>query len=255
MLKPLKRILELQELDMKMLRLMRLKNERKKELTHIQDIKEDLNKQLAHKEHEILVLKKDIRVCEGEIQDCREDMKSLEEQQGSVKKIEDFNALTQKISQKERERHNGEQKLSDLQEKLAAEEEVLQALKDTLESTLESSAEIEEEIDRSVALINEEGQGIHETRIELAKDADTDVLAVYERLFGNKKDRVVVPLENRTCSGCHIVVTAQHENLVRKGEKMVFCEYCSRIHYWQESVELEGTVIATKRRRRKASVQ
>ena len=66
-------------------------------------------------------------------------------------------------------------------------------------------------------------------------------LHIYERLLRNKKDRVVVPIENRTCSGCHIVLTAQHENLVRKGENLVFCEHCSRIHYWQESEAFEGT--------------
>ena len=47
------------------------------------------------------------------------------------------------------------------------------------------------------------------------------------------------------------MLTAQHENLVRKGENLVFCEHCSRIHYWQESEALEGTAVATKRRRRR----
>ena len=79
-------------------------------------------------------------------------------------------------------------------------------------------------------------------------------MKVYERLLRNKKDRVVVPIENRTCSGCHIVLTAQHENLVRKGERLVFCEHCSRILYWQDgaAVELGEEETGTKRRRRRA---
>lgn len=86
----------------------------------------------------------------------------------------------------------------------------------------------------------------------LAQDADEETLKIYDRLLRNKKDRVIVPIENRTCSGCHIALTAQHENLVRKGKNLVFCEHCSRIHYWQESEALEGSAAATKRRRRKA---
>jgi hypothetical protein len=39
--------------------------------------------------------------------------------------------------------------------------------------------------------------------------------------------------------------------LVRKGENLVFCEHCSRLHYWQESEAVEGTSVATKRRRRR----
>jgi hypothetical protein len=49
------------------------------------------------------------------------------------------------------------------------------------------------------------------------------------------------------------MLTAQDENLVRKGERLVFCEHCSRIHYWQESEALEGTAVATKQRRRRTT--
>src|SRR5208282_4294145 len=98
----------------------------------------------------------------------------------------------------------------------------------------------------------EEGSGLKTQRDALAKSAHAETLQVYERLLRNKKDRVVVPIENRTCSGCHIVLTAQHENLVRKGENMIFCEHCSRIHYWQDSEAVEGTAVATKRRRKRA---
>ncbi len=81
---------------------------------------------------------------------------------------------------------------------------------------------------------------------------NTEIFQIYERLLKNKKDRVIVPIENRCCSGCHIVLTAQHENLVRKGEKLIFCEHCSRIHYWQEGGEtVEGMELAPKQRRRR----
>ena len=90
-------------------------------------------------------------------------------------------------------------------------------------------------------------------RDALVAKADPEVFRIYERLLRNKKDRVVVPIENRCCSGCHIMLTAQDENLVRKGERLVFCEHCSRIHYWQESEALEGTAVATKQRRRRTT--
>ena len=79
------------------------------------------------------------------------------------------------------------------------------------------------------------------------------MFATYERLLRNKKDRVIVSIENRTCTGCHIALTAQHENLVRKGDKISFCEHCSRIHYWSEGKEetTDGAAATTKRRRRR----
>ena len=112
---------------------------------------------------------------------------------------------------------------------------------------------MENEINENIKQINDEGRVLKEQRDELSSDADSDTFKVYERLLHNKKDRVVVPLENRCCSGCHIMLTAQHENLVRKGERLVFCEHCSRIHYWQESKAIEDTVVATKQRRKRTT--
>jgi valyl-tRNA synthetase len=38
-------------------------------------------------------------------------------------------------------------------------------------------------------------------REEIAKEADPEILPIYEKLLKNKKDRVVVPIENRNCTG------------------------------------------------------
>ena len=254
MLDTLKHILEIQELDMKMIRLMRLKNERKSELMHIATLRSDLQVQLVEKEHEIDTLSKNILIQENRITEIKANIKKLEEHQNSIKKVEEFNALTHEMTAAERERVATVQIASDLTDKRNMEEEILEKIKQSLSSSEESSRMLEEEIKNSIKLINEEGQVLKKQRDELVTKADPAVFKIYGRLLKNKKDRVVVPIENRTCSGCYIALTAQHENLVRKGERLVFCEHCSRILYWQESEALEGTPLATKpRRRRKAT--
>lgn len=247
----LRYILDIQELDMKMIRLMRVKKERLKELQQIADLRKELHEQLTDKEKEITELSKNIQNFENKILEVNTKMKRLEGQQSSIKKADEFNALTQEMNAAERERIAIEQKVSDLVDRRVAEEEILEKIKESLKTSEESSLILQREIESSIKLINEEGQTLKEQRDLLAKDADPEMLHIYERLLRNKKDRVVVPIENRTCSGCHIVLTAQHENIVRKGENLVFCEHCSRIHYWQESEAFEGAGAATKRRRRR----
>lgn len=253
MLETLKKILDIQELDMKMIRLMRLKKERQKELKKLNRIKDDLRKQVGGKEDEIKGIKSEIKVMELEVEEINEKIKKLESQQNAIKKVDEFNALTHEISGAEKQRHAKEQLLSDQYDRLAGEEDVLQSLQESLDQTIANSKELEEEIYESIRQINEEGKQIKAQRDEEAKDADPETLKIYERLLRNKKNRVVVPIENRACSGCHIVLTAQDENLVRKGERLVFCEHCSRIHYWQESESLEGTAAQPTRRRRRSS--
>ncbi|CAF23170.1 zinc ribbon domain regulatory protein CdsZ [Candidatus Protochlamydia amoebophila] len=253
MLEALKVILEVQELDMKMIQLMLLKRQRQKELDLIHSGQESLHKRVTDKETEIFEVKKLIRLTEGEHAEILEKIKKFELQQNSIKKVDEYNAITHEISAADRERLNKEQRLSDFYDKLAVEEDMLKSLKEGAEETAVNSKIVETEIHESIRQINEEGRVLKAQRDELVEQADPEVFQIYERLLRNKKDRVVVPLENRCCSGCHIMLTAQHENLVRKGERLVFCEHCSRIHYWQESKALEDSVIATKQRRRRTT--
>lgn len=246
----LKVILDVQELDIQMIRLMRLKRERTDELTRLRSLRNDLHHQVIAKESELIELKKQIRLSEVDASELTTKIQKLESQQNAVKKVEEFNALTHEISSLEREKAGKEQRLSDLYDRQAAEDDLLNNLKTTYESTKQNSADLEKEIFDSIEAINLEGSEIKERRDVMQNDADPELLKIYEKLLKNKRDRVVVPIENRCCSGCHILVTAQHENLVRKGEKIVFCEHCSRIHYWHEHLSEEQEDKPARRRRR-----
>ncbi len=246
----LKIILEIQELDMKMIRLLRLKKEREKELDHIDSLRRDLEGQLGEKESEIEELNRNIFIQENKISETEEKIKKLEAKQNAVKKVDEFNALTQEITTSEREKVATEQITSDLIDKRNLEEEILNKIKESLQESEENSKNLKEEILQSIRMINSEGKELKAKRDALVTKADPEIMPIYEKLLFNKKDRVIVPLENRTCAGCHIALTAQHENLVRKGERLIFCEHCSRIHYWIETeIPQEGP--ATKKRRRR----
>ncbi len=250
-------ILSLQDIDMKMIRLMRVKYERQKEIKQLEDLRNELRTQQEEKQKELDQLSKAIAAYEEKIQEINARIKKLEHEQSLAKRADLFNTLTQAMTQAERERIAIEQKVSELVDKRVAEEESLEKVKASLSTSEANSLALENEILSSIRLINEEGSTLQEQRKELAKTVDSEMLAIYERLLRNKKDRVVVPIENRTCSGCHIVLTAQQENLVRKADALVFCEHCSRILYWPEEAPAittgEEAAPVRRRRRRLAS--
>lgn len=246
----LKVIIEIQELDMKMIRLMRLKKERQKELREIETLRQELYKQFADKEEETKELGRIIEQEEEKIREIGNKIKKLEGQQANIKKADEFNALTLEMTAAEREKHALEQKVSDLLDKKVSEEELLETIRTSLSSSEESGKELKKEVENNIRLINEEGLSLKNERDALTLHADKELLRLYERLLKNKKDRVIVPIENRTCSGCHITLTAQHENLVRKGDGPVFCEHCSRIHYWPHEKESEEEGGKKRKRRR-----
>ncbi|MFZ4773552.1 MAG: zinc ribbon domain regulatory protein CdsZ [Chlamydiia bacterium] len=247
----LKNILEIQTLDMQMIRLIRVRKEREKELEQIRLLRVELKNQLNEREKELEQLRSETAFIEKKIEEEKLKIKKLEAQQAVTKKLEEFNSLTKEITTAEREKAQLSQTLQQLEERRIQEEELFAKTRQSLEDSTNSSKELEQEIVKTILEINQEGCQLKEERSQLAEVADPHVLSVYERLLSNKKDEVVVALVNRVCSGCHISLTAQHENLVRRADKLIFCEHCSRIHYLPET-EVEGEAATTKRRRRRA---
>ena len=94
----LQSILAIQELDIKMIRLMRVKQEHQKELAKIQALKTDIRRKVEEKELEMEKLKEQIKGGEKRIQEISDQINKLENQQAAVKKMDEFNALTQEMT-------------------------------------------------------------------------------------------------------------------------------------------------------------
>jgi predicted nucleic acid-binding Zn-ribbon protein len=55
-----------------------------------------------------------------------------------------------------------------------------------------------------------------------------------ERIIKSKENKGIVAVKGNVCDGCHMILPAQFANEVRRGQKIVFCPYCSRILYYPE---------------------
>jgi len=117
MYQALKVILDIQEFDMKMIRLMRLKKERMDELLHIDSLRQELILQQTDKQSEIADLSRSIAAQEVKIQEIKEKIKKLEAKQSTVKKVDEFNALTHEMTSAEREKIATEHIASDMIDK------------------------------------------------------------------------------------------------------------------------------------------
>lgn len=57
----------------------------------------------------------------------------------------------------------------------------------------------------------------------------------YERLRNSgNRGRALVPIRNEQCGGCHMRVSQNLINEVRRGQRLMTCESCSRIVYLEE---------------------
>jgi predicted nucleic acid-binding Zn-ribbon protein len=121
-------------------------------------------------------------------------------------------------------------------------------------------SELDEQMKQNAALIEQQDRELQERRagieIEIAQkkteidrlvgeeknltpDLDSEVLFKFERIIRNKMGRGIVAIKGGVCMGCHMILPAQFANTVREGEEIVFCPYCSRILFYEESEEGE----------------
>jgi predicted nucleic acid-binding Zn-ribbon protein len=72
---------------------------------------------------------------------------------------------------------------------------------------------------------------------KLTENLDAEVVFKFERIIKNKMGVGIVAIKGNVCMGCHMILPVQFANEVRIGEEFVFCPYCSRILFYEESTE------------------
>jgi predicted nucleic acid-binding Zn-ribbon protein len=80
---------------------------------------------------------------------------------------------------------------------------------------------------------------LHKKEIKLTENLDSEVVFKFERIIKNKMGIGIVAIKGNVCMGCHMILPVQFANEVRIGEEYVFCPYCSRILYYEESADGE----------------
>ncbi|MDR3193032.1 MAG: zinc ribbon domain-containing protein [Treponema sp.] len=139
---------------------------------------------------------------------------------------------TEKEQQYRKDLQREERLISDLDEQMKQ----TQALIEQQEAELaEHRAGIEAEIAEKRAKID----SLVAQERELTPDMDSEVLFKFERIIRNKMGRGIVAIKGGVCMGCHMILPVQFANSVRLGEEIVFCPYCSRILFYEESEEEE----------------
>jgi predicted nucleic acid-binding Zn-ribbon protein len=94
-------------------------------------------------------------------------------------------------------------------------------------------------IEAEIADKQKQIEALRKKESKLTENLDTEVVFKFERIIKNKMGIGIVAIKGNVCMGCHMILPVQFANEVRIGEDFVFCPYCSRILYYEESAEGE----------------
>lgn len=173
------------------------------------------------------------RQQERELEEVTDQLKKRQSRLFEIKTNQEYSAVLKEIE--------------GLKHKVSVLEEAILVLLDQIEVELKARAEEEQRVrsseaealrdtQRKEAELRQlrgrlsELQGAREGR---SKNVELSLLQQYLRLLKSRAGLAVAPVRDGSCEGCHVALTPQLYNEVRRNEEILTCERCGRILYWR----------------------
>jgi predicted nucleic acid-binding Zn-ribbon protein len=201
---------------------------------HLQAIETKLNSAKDRVEKAKAAIKADEvakRKYESDIQSQHEKIRKFREQSSSVKTNEQYKALLGEISFAEQEIRAFEDKILECMEDAENKERQLKAAEADFKA---ETAEIEKEKNEARAITERDEKRLAELRQSadgLRTGIGEDSLSNYDRIARHRGTGIAEARDQR-CLGCQIMLRPQVFAEIKKGERVVSCDSCSRLLYY-----------------------
>jgi predicted nucleic acid-binding Zn-ribbon protein len=181
------------------------------------------------------------RKHESDIQGQQEKIRKFREQSSSVKTNDQYRALMNEISFAEQEIRSLEDKILDAMEDAENKERLLKTAEVELKT---ETTEIEREKNEARSITERDEKRLSELRqqqVAIRAEVSEDSLRQYDRVRKHRGTGIAEARDQR-CLGCQIMLRPQVFAEVRKGERVVSCDSCSRLLYHVPSDAPETTM-------------
>jgi uncharacterized protein len=193
---------------------------------------------------------------EANIKDLQGKISKYRDQSLDVKTNEQYKALLHEIQFAEQEVRLNEDRILEVMVNVDAREKEVKAAEAELKA---ETAEIEKEKEEARKIAAEDQKKLAEwngKRDALRQGISEDILRQYERV-AKFRGSGLAEVRDQKCMGCQVMLRPQTYNEVRNGEKVMVCESCQRIYYFNPANEVKPeqevvTVTGRKRARPKA---
>ena len=173
------------------------------------------------------------RQQERELEEVTDQLKKRQSRLFEIKTNQEYSAVLKEIE--------------GLKHKVSVLEEAILVLLDQIEVELKARAEEEQRVRSSEAEALRDTQRkeaelrqlrgrlseLQGARKGRSKNVELSLLQQYLRLLKSRAGLAVAPARDGSCEGCHVALTPQLYNEVRRNEEILTCERCGRILYWK----------------------
>ncbi|MFN8178704.1 MAG: hypothetical protein U0167_12315 [bacterium] len=233
-------LLELQELDLKLLEYER----HQKELPRlIEEIEAPLRAARGDKERveaELAAARSQQRTVEFDLANNNAQFKKLQTQQMAVRNQIQYEAFQHEMETLKDRADSLEETGLKWIERAEDANLKLPTVVTTLEEKERIAAEARAKLDAKTAELKRIHDEASERTAPLIAKVPPQVLTYYRRLRGAGKTPFVAVIKRGACSGCGFRHPAQRMQEIKQSRRMMSCEQCGRIQVWREEEERIG---------------
>jgi predicted nucleic acid-binding Zn-ribbon protein len=249
MLADIENLLKLQEVDKEIRRLQDEIAEFPKRVAVIEQKLAGTRAQLEKAQAAVKADEASRRKYDTAISDLRGKISKYRDQSLDVKTNEQYKALLHEIQFAEKEIGGNEDKILELMVNADARDKEVKAAQAELKAEM---AEIEKEKEEARQTTAKDEALLAEQRAKrenLRGGVSEDLLRHYERV-SKFRGSGISEVRNQKCMACQVMLRPQTYNEVRNGQKMIVCDSCQRILYFNPADELKEQIPGANRPRR-----
>lgn len=209
-------------------------DEAPKQLDSQEELLERMKREFIEKNTEYDAVKENVSKLKFELDEAIRTRENGEKGMDNISTHREYEALEKQISE-------ATAKENEIRKELQKNEKVLEEIKENLKSTEEmingqeeDLAASKETLENQLADYKNSLTHLQAEEDKITPDLDQEILFKFQRIIQRNSEGIVA-VKNGVCSGCHMILPAQFANTVRQGENIMFCPYCSRILFYEES--------------------
>lgn len=235
MIPELAQLIELQELDLEIHRI-------SDRLESIPAEREQIEKQFKHYAAEFLALKekyeqalKNRKQKELELEDAQRLHQKYKQDLMRVRNEREYTTALREIDITKKQISILETEVLQLMEEIEKMESELKVYEPDVESKRAETDSKLEALDRERQQAEVQLAELRASREKLARSLPENLLSMYERVARLRQGQALAEVRDGTCMACRMKVRPQVFSDVRRGDKLITCDNCSRILFYRPS--------------------
>ena len=225
----LEKLIKLQEIDSKIIKLELKLKELPKEIQRFEEISQTRRNKIHAIDEKIEALSQRRKELEQIINESYKKIEEAKKKKAKAKSLEDYKEAIKLKSEAEKKIIRATKEIEQILKELNSLFRERERMEESVKEFEKKIAKKREEIRKTQALLEKKLKELGGLREELVKQISPEVVEFYEEKKYEFGGNVFVPVYNKTCSGCSMQVpSAQYTKLLR-GEGLVYCPNCGRI--------------------------